>query len=217
MHLIQRYYDDLNGVIPTICETLDNILIKCGLSQEGDSPLAVPERLDNPSKATQLTSEALRDVVLYLTDTFQTLFAFLHTLPSLCRSFHRHSFVIRVATFFESFASLMEETRQNQARTARGMWRTAKGALFKLCHVILHTCCIMPLQQRYFQLHLNFHRSGTLRCQYSAPPLYPFMALFLWRHQISLVVVLMWSWRHQRSVVLVLISKTLPSTNLMGC
>ena len=156
-----RYHNDLDATIPTIYETLDDILSKCGIKYKLDAETDQPQKLSdvrNGPKAS-LSVRQLEDIVLYLNDTTETLLAFLSTYPVVCDSFVRHAFVQRVAGFYELLVPHFRNCLIDiKSENLKEKWKHVKLALIKVCHVILHTFCIESLERRYvYQNILNIN------------------------------------------------------------
>ena len=122
------------------------------MDAETDQPQKLSDVRNGPSAS--LSVRQLEDIVLYLNDTTETLLAFLRTYPVVCDSFVRREFVQRVAGFYE----LLVPHFRNcliviKSENLKEKWKHVKLALIKVCHVILHTCCIEPLERRY--VHRN--------------------------------------------------------------
>lgn len=148
---LDRYHYDLDVTVPSICETLDDILSRCGIKSKVEDSSIYPQKLSdvkNGPKAS-LSIEQLEDIVLYLNDTFETLLAFVSTFPPVCNSFHSHDFVQRMACFYEAVVPYFRQRLSDvKLRTLRDKWKHVKVALIKLCRVVIHTCCIEPLSDR---------------------------------------------------------------------
>lgn len=146
-----KYYGDLNGTIPTIFETLDDILSKCGIKPKTEDPSNLPQKLTD-SKTEQTSSMTvleLEDIILYLNDTIKTLMAFVETCPLVCESFQRQGFVQRIAIFYELFTPYFRQQLSGaELQMLKDKWKCFKVALIRLCRVVLHTCCIAPLLER---------------------------------------------------------------------
>ncbi|KAJ7376768.1 Activating signal cointegrator 1 complex subunit 2 [Desmophyllum pertusum] len=147
-----KYHGDLNATIPTVHETLDDILSRCGIIHKTDDPSNPPQKLtDAKNGATaSLSVQQLEDIVLYLYDTTETLLAFAGTYSPVCESFHRHGFVQRIASFYELITPYFRQhlTSDVESRTLKDKWKLVKVALIKLCRVILRACCVEPLEGR---------------------------------------------------------------------
>ena len=99
--------------------------------------------------------------MLYLNDTTETLLAFLSTYPVVCDSFVRHGFVQRVAGFYELLVPHFRNCLIDiKSQNLKEKWKHVKLALIKVCHVILHTCCIEPLERGY--VHQNILNINSL-------------------------------------------------------
>lgn len=146
-----RYYGDLDATIPTIYETLDDILSRCGIKPKTEDPSNLPLKLSDAKNGPKvsLTLQQLEDIVLYLNDTTETLLAFLGTYTPVCESFHRQGFVQRIACFYELITPYFRlHFSDVESRTLKEKWKLVKVALIKICRVILHTCCVELLESR---------------------------------------------------------------------
>ncbi|XP_078600965.1 activating signal cointegrator 1 complex subunit 2-like isoform X2 [Branchiostoma floridae x Branchiostoma japonicum] len=148
-----NYNNDLAEVGPTIFEVFDNILEKCGLSDEGGS---VPQKLSD-RKAAPLQSMSVgevHDILLYMRDSAITLLVFLEAYPSGCKVFHQQNIVARICSFYESVVPaleilVMDRISQDTGKTGwnelAAVLSQARGMLVKLCHHIISTCCLQPI------------------------------------------------------------------------
>ena len=155
---LSRYHGDLDATIPTIYETLDDILSRCGIKPKMEDPAAHPQKLSEVKNGSEapLSLKQQEDIVLYLNDTSETLLAFMSTFPAVCDSFHRQGFVQRMACFYELIAPYFRQYLiDTELRKLKDKWTQVKLKLIKLCHVILHTCCIGLMESRYIQRILN--------------------------------------------------------------
>ncbi len=146
-----RYYGDLDATIPTIYETLDDILSRCGIKHKTEDISSTPQKLSDAKNGpnVSLTIQQLEDIVLYLNDTTETLLAFVSTYSLVCESFHRQGFVQRIACFYELITPYLRQYLTDvESQTLKEKWKLVKVALIKLCHVILYTCCVEPLESR---------------------------------------------------------------------
>lgn len=155
LHLIDvfffRYYGDLDATIPTIYETLDDILSRCGIKHKTEDPANFPPKLSEAKNGPKLsfTLQQLEDIVLYLNDTTETLLAFLGTYTPICESFHRQGFVQRIACFYELITPYFRlHFTDVESRVSKEKWKLVKVVLIKICRVILNTCCVGPLESR---------------------------------------------------------------------
>ncbi|XP_041083528.1 activating signal cointegrator 1 complex subunit 2-like isoform X6 [Polyodon spathula] len=113
------YYSDLDETVPTILQVLDTILQKCGLQTEGAS-YGQPLKLGAQSSPgpMDMSVKDLVDLVLYLCDTYTTLYSFLDIFPPASTTFQKHSFLLRseniqvfVEDFLQIFTALLQEKR----------------------------------------------------------------------------------------------------------
>ena len=157
LHLIDvsvfffRYHGDLDATIPTIYETLDDILSRCGIKHKAEDPSNLPLKLSDAKNGPKLslTIRQLEDIVLYLNDTTETLLALLSTYTPVCESFHRQGFVQRIACFYELTTPYFKlHFTDVESRTFKEKWKLVKVGLIKICRVILDTCCVKPLKDR---------------------------------------------------------------------
>lgn len=96
-----------------------------------------------------MTALQLEDIILYLYDTMNTLLAFVETHSSVCEPFHRQGFLQRLAFFYELFTPYFRQQLSGaELQMLKNKWKCFKVALIRLCHVVLHACCIEPLQDR---------------------------------------------------------------------
>ena len=148
---IFRYHGDLDATIPTIYETLDDILSRCGIRHKAEDPSNLPLKLSDAKNGPKLslTIRQLEDIVLYLNDTTETLLALLSTYIPVCESFHRQGFVQRIACFYELTTPYFKlHFTDVESRTFKEKWKHVKLGLIKVCRVILNTCCVKPLEDR---------------------------------------------------------------------
>ena len=146
-----RYHGDLDATIPTIYETLDDILSRCGIKHKAEDPSNLPLKLSDAKNGPKLslTIRQLEDIVLYLNDTTETLLALLSTYTPVCESFHRQGFVQRIACFYELTTPYFKlHFTDVESRTFKEKWKHVKLGLIKICRVILNTCCVKPLKDR---------------------------------------------------------------------
>lgn len=113
-----------------------------------------PQKLSDVKNGPQapLSVQQLEDIVFYLHDTTETLLAFMTTFPPVCDSFHRQGFVQGMACFYELIVPYFRQRLTDiELRTLKEKWKHVKVALIKLCRVVLHTCCILPMEDRYVE------------------------------------------------------------------
>eukprot|EP00058_Branchiostoma_floridae_P015512 XP_002601000.1 hypothetical protein BRAFLDRAFT_128159 [Branchiostoma floridae] len=123
-----NYNNDLAEVGPTIFEVFDNILEKCGLSDEGGS---VPQKLSD-RKAAPLQSMSVgevHDILLYMRDSAITLLVFLEAYPSGCKVFHQQSIVASgslevVLNYVEDYLHVMSAVLSERRVALRDSTRT---------------------------------------------------------------------------------------------
>ena len=155
-----RYHGDLDATIPTIYETLDEILSRCGIKPKTEDSSNFPQKLSDVKKGPKasLSTEQLEDILLYLNDTSETLLAFISTFPPVCYSFLRQDFVQRLACFYELIVPYFRQHFIDiKLRPLKEKWKHIKVALIKLCHVVLQTCCIEPMDDRYVLLEISIN------------------------------------------------------------
>ncbi|XP_031568463.1 activating signal cointegrator 1 complex subunit 2-like [Actinia tenebrosa] len=140
-----KYYDDLDQTIPTLMETLNNIIAKCGLENTSDaSPQKLSERAAMSEK--ELSSNEVVDIVLYLSDIGHTLMNFMEIFPSSCQYFFKHGFVSGVANLFEEIIPFLgSRLSAKDMKFLRPELEVVMTLLVNVCNFVLKTCCIEPL------------------------------------------------------------------------
>uniref|UniRef100_A0A8C7CQ94 Activating signal cointegrator 1 complex subunit 2 n=1 Tax=Oncorhynchus kisutch TaxID=8019 RepID=A0A8C7CQ94_ONCKI len=126
------YYGDLDEAVLSVLQVLDTILAKCGLQCEG---------------ATDLV-----DLVLYLCDTCTTIQAFLDIFPAACSTFHCHSFLNRLASFYEVAVPDIEKAVRKRNfdddSLQEDLWRRvchARRRMVEMAHLLLQHTCLQPI------------------------------------------------------------------------
>ncbi|KAF3695394.1 Activating signal cointegrator 1 complex subunit 2 [Channa argus] len=147
------YYNDLDETVPTVLQVFDTVLEKCGLRCEGATAMQ-PMKLNGHKQPTAMTmnQQDLVDIILYLCDSTTTIHAFLDIFPAACSSFHSHSFISRLTSFYETAVpdlelsvrkrnfddkSLQEDLWQRLSHSCRKMVETV--------HLLLHHTCLQPI------------------------------------------------------------------------
>ncbi|XP_061672442.1 activating signal cointegrator 1 complex subunit 2 [Syngnathoides biaculeatus] len=147
------YYRDLDDTVPTILAVFDTIEEKCGVRCDA-AAAAEPMKLNarNQPTSISMTQQDFVDIVLYLCDTSSTLHAFLNIFPAACSTFHSHSFLSRLTSFYESVVpdlemaltkrkfedkSLQEDVWQRLSHSCRKM--------LEIAHLLLHHTCLQPI------------------------------------------------------------------------
>ncbi|EDO35655.1 predicted protein, partial [Nematostella vectensis] len=140
-----KYYGDLDATIPTLVETLNNILSKCGLAESTtNSPQKLSEQPRDPGQ--NLTTQDTRDLVSYILDIGHTLTAFMETFPLACQSFHRQGLVQIIAGFFEKVMPCLRDCLvAAELKPLRQQLHRAKMALVAVCNMVIRACCIEPI------------------------------------------------------------------------
>lgn len=148
-----KYLDDLRETVPTIIQVLINISVRCGIQL--DNAQLSPQKLEESAAAkslTTLTSDDLADVVLYLSDTADTLHRFLELYTPACHIFHQFSFCPILANFFDSvIPELVMAVKQHPfqsldlRRTLIRKLHHTKKSLLTVIHIILNSVCLRPV------------------------------------------------------------------------
>ncbi|KAJ3580613.1 hypothetical protein NHX12_034311 [Muraenolepis orangiensis] len=127
------YYSDLDETVPSVLQVFDTILDKCGLRCEGAAmePLKLNAK-DRPTTMT-MSQQDLVDLVLYLCDSTTTIHAFLDIYPPACSTFQSHSFLSRLASFYD----LQEDLWKRMGHSCKRMMEVA--------HLLLQHSCLQPI------------------------------------------------------------------------
>nr|XP_061811493.1 activating signal cointegrator 1 complex subunit 2 isoform X2 [Nerophis lumbriciformis] len=145
------YYRDLDETVPTILEVFDSIEEKCGLRCDGAGE---PLKLNAQKKpnAVSMTQQDFLDIILYLCDTSSTLHAFFSVFPGACATFHSHSFLCRLSSFYESVMPDLEKalTKRNfeDKSLQEDVWRRlshSRRKMLETAHLLLHHTCLQPI------------------------------------------------------------------------
>lgn len=143
-----KYYDDLKITIPTIFQTLEDILTRCGIKPKTEDSANYPKKISDVKNGprTSLSFKELEDIALYLSDTSYTLQAFMRTFPKVCYCFHCQDFIQQIAFFYEAIVPYFGQHLVDvESRILKEKWKHAKTTLVKLCHVIFNACCFEPI------------------------------------------------------------------------
>ncbi|XP_022098496.1 activating signal cointegrator 1 complex subunit 2-like [Acanthaster planci] len=143
-----KYKDDLIAVIPTIVQCFDNILEKCGLKAVSDT---LPEAPQARILHTMPDNE-LGDIIHYLTDSALSILSFLEIYPEGAWAFHKHSFVLKVAAFVETFLPALERAMKerqwaepSKKKLFQKHLKLGKVSLARVCQCIVTRCYIQPI------------------------------------------------------------------------
>ncbi|XP_061622920.1 activating signal cointegrator 1 complex subunit 2 [Phyllopteryx taeniolatus] len=147
------YYRDLDDTVPTILEVFDTIEEKCGLHCDA-AAAAQPMKLNARKQLTaiSMTQQDFVDIVLYLCDTSSTLHAFLNVFPAACATFHSHSFLCRLTSFYESVVPDLEKALKKRNFDDKSLredaWRRFSHScrrMLETAHLLLHHTCLQPI------------------------------------------------------------------------
>uniref|UniRef100_A0A673XJS0 Activating signal cointegrator 1 complex subunit 2 n=1 Tax=Salmo trutta TaxID=8032 RepID=A0A673XJS0_SALTR len=147
------YYGDLDEAVLSVLQVLDTILAKCGLQCEGATAIE-PLKLSEPGRPTAMTmsQQDLVDLVLYLCDTCTTIQAFLDIFPAACSTFHCHSFLNRLASFYEVAVPDIEKAVRKRnfddKSLQEDLWRRvchARRRMVEMAHLMLQHTCLQPI------------------------------------------------------------------------
>lgn len=147
------YYSDLDETVPTVLEVFDTILDRCGLQCEGATAME-PMKLNAHKQPTAMTmsQQELVDIILYLCDSTTTIHAFLDIFPAACSSFHSHSFLDRLTSFYETAVPDLEKALRKRNFDDKGVQEDAWKRLSHSCrkmvetaHLVLHHTCLQPI------------------------------------------------------------------------
>uniref|UniRef100_A0A8C7CFU1 Activating signal cointegrator 1 complex subunit 2 n=1 Tax=Oncorhynchus kisutch TaxID=8019 RepID=A0A8C7CFU1_ONCKI len=150
------YYGDLDETCPlSLPKVLDTILAKCGLQCEGATaiePLKLSSSGVTGSDWLCLLFQDLVDLVLYLCDTCTTIQAFLDIFPAACSTFHCHSFLNRLASFYEVAVPDIEKAVRKRNfdddSLQEDLWRRvchARRRMVEMAHLLLQHTCLQPI------------------------------------------------------------------------
>uniref|UniRef100_A0A673XJR5 Activating signal cointegrator 1 complex subunit 2 n=1 Tax=Salmo trutta TaxID=8032 RepID=A0A673XJR5_SALTR len=152
------YYGDLDEAVLSVLQVLDTILAKCGLQCEGATAIE-PLKLSEPGRPTAMTmsQQDLVDLVLYLCDTCTTIQAFLDIFPAACSTFHCHSFLNRLASFYEVAVPDIEKAVRKRnfddKSLQEDLWRRvchARRRMVEMAHLMLQHTCLQPILEGMF-------------------------------------------------------------------
>ncbi|XP_024274049.1 activating signal cointegrator 1 complex subunit 2 [Oncorhynchus tshawytscha] len=147
------YYGDLDEAVLSVLQVLDTILAKCGLQCEGATAIE-PLKLSSSGRPTAMTmsQQDLVDLVLYLCDTCTTIQAFLDIFPAACSTFHCHSFLNRLASFYEVAVPDIEKAVRKRNfdddSLQEDLWRRvchARRRMVEMAHLLLQHTCLQPI------------------------------------------------------------------------
>ncbi|XP_068613311.1 activating signal cointegrator 1 complex subunit 2-like [Brachionichthys hirsutus] len=146
------YYSDLVETVPTVLQVFDTILHKCGLRCEG-ATAAEPMKLSaNNTTAMTMDERELVDLILYLCDSTTTIHAFLDIFPTACSSFHDHSFLSRLTSFYETAVPDLEKALRKRhfddKSLQQDLWKRLSHSCRKMVettHLLLHHRCLQPI------------------------------------------------------------------------
>nr|XP_023676452.1 activating signal cointegrator 1 complex subunit 2 isoform X2 [Paramormyrops kingsleyae] len=147
------YYNDLEEVVPTVIQVLDTILDRCGLQREG-ATASEPLKLGARARETpmSISEKDLGDLVLYLCDSCTTIHSFLDIFPLACSTFRSHDFVHRLASFYETVVSDMEQAVRKRSFEDKSLqddlWRRvshSRRKMAEIVHLLLQHTCLQPI------------------------------------------------------------------------
>ncbi|XP_058230967.1 activating signal cointegrator 1 complex subunit 2 [Hemibagrus wyckioides] len=146
------YYGDLNQTVPSIIQVFNTILERCGL-QSGDTDDNEPLKLNTHTHFTAMTmkEEDLSDLVFYLCDTCTTVHCFLDIFPEASHTFHKHGFLSRLSSFYESVVPDMEKAvrkRNFDKCVQEDLWRRlshSRRRMVDITHILLQHTCLQPI------------------------------------------------------------------------
>ncbi|KAK1146121.1 activating signal cointegrator 1 complex subunit 2 isoform X1 [Acipenser oxyrinchus oxyrinchus] len=147
------YYSDLDETVPTILQVLDTILQKCGLQTEGASN-GQPLKLGAQSAPgpMDMSVKDLVDLALYLCDTCTTLFSFLDIFPPASTTFQKHSFLLRLASFYElcvpELENAVRKRKFEEKSLQEDLWRRlshSRRKMVEISHLLINHTCLQPI------------------------------------------------------------------------
>ncbi|KAK6483380.1 activating signal cointegrator 1 complex subunit 2 isoform X2 [Huso huso] len=147
------YYSDLDETVPTILQVLDTILQKCGLQTEGASN-GQPLKLGAQSAPgpMDMSVKDLVDLVLYLCDTCTTLYSFLDIFPPASTTFQKHSFLLRLASFYElcvpELENAVRKRKFEEKSLQEDLWRRLSHScrkMVEISHLLINYTCLQPI------------------------------------------------------------------------
>uniref|UniRef100_A0A8C7CSG8 Activating signal cointegrator 1 complex subunit 2 n=1 Tax=Oncorhynchus kisutch TaxID=8019 RepID=A0A8C7CSG8_ONCKI len=153
------YYGDLDEAVLSVLQVRNTILAKCGLQCEGATAIE-PLKLSSSGRPTAMTmsQQDLVDLVLYLCDTCTTIQAFLDIFPAACSTFHCHSFLNRLASFYEVAVPDIEKAVRKRnfdddRCVSEDLWRRvchARRRMVEMAHLLLQHTCLQPILEGMF-------------------------------------------------------------------
>ncbi|XP_069769072.1 activating signal cointegrator 1 complex subunit 2 [Narcine bancroftii] len=158
-----NYFNDLNETVPTILQVYSSICEKCGLRLENHSNC--PQKIDGQTKISPMDMplQEFKDILLYLCDTCTTLFAFLDIFPEASRTFQKHDFIQRLASFYEVIIPELENTikkrRFEETNVQIDLWRRLSHSSKKIIetfHHIINYMCLQPILENGSECSLTF-------------------------------------------------------------
>ncbi|XP_051888149.1 activating signal cointegrator 1 complex subunit 2 [Pristis pectinata] len=158
-----NYFNDLNETVPTILQVYSSICEKCGLKLENYSNC--PQKIDSQTKVSPMDMplQEFKDVLLYLCDTCTTLFAFLDIFPEASKTFQRHDFIQRLASFYELIIPELENTikkrRFEETSLQNDLWRRlshSRKKIIETFHHIINYMCLQPILESGSEHSLTF-------------------------------------------------------------
>uniref|UniRef100_A0A4W5KUD8 Activating signal cointegrator 1 complex subunit 2 n=1 Tax=Hucho hucho TaxID=62062 RepID=A0A4W5KUD8_9TELE len=159
------YYGDLDEAVISVLQVRNTILAKCGLQCEGATAIE-PLKLSSPGRPTAMTmsQQDLVDLVLYLCDTCTTIQAFLDIFPAACSTFHCHSFLNRLASFYEVAVPDIERAVRKRnfddKSLQEDLWRRVchtRRRMVEMAHLLLQHTCLQPILEGQPLSHRNIH------------------------------------------------------------
>uniref|UniRef100_A0A672ZLJ1 Activating signal cointegrator 1 complex subunit 2 n=1 Tax=Sphaeramia orbicularis TaxID=375764 RepID=A0A672ZLJ1_9TELE len=136
-----------------VLQVFDTILEKCGLQCDGATAME-PLKLNAHQQRTAMTMslQELVDIILYLCDSTSTIYAFLDIFPAACSTFHSHSFLSRLTSFYETTVPDLEKAVKKRnfddKRRQEDLWKRLSHSCRKMietCHLLLHHTCLQPI------------------------------------------------------------------------
>jgi len=85
-------------------QVFDNVAAKCGIQTDAgsQSPQKLGDHGNNRASLVTMTTQELKDIVLYLCDIGLTLTSFLDVYPAACQAFHDSDFVTHLPAFYDA-------------------------------------------------------------------------------------------------------------------
>ncbi|XP_041643228.1 activating signal cointegrator 1 complex subunit 2 [Cheilinus undulatus] len=147
------YYSDLDETVPTVLQVFDTILNRCGLQCEGAAAME-PMKLNAHKQPTAMamSQQELVDIILYLCDSTTTIHAFLDIFPAACTSFHSHSFLSRLTSFYETAVPDLEKAVRKRnfddKSLQEDLWKRLSHScrkMVEMTHLLLNHTCLQPI------------------------------------------------------------------------